>query len=543
MKKSTYCAWVVASIAFLISSTTVMAMRPMRPMTNTTSTKTTMMSRRGGVSHQTHWNAPWGPRLGDKCSTCHDGRPSRRTINYEHCIPCHSPDGKYDGVNDPVIGAKYNWGRRSSRIYDENGNLRPGKEKWCVGCHDDGRAVIDGVIAPNIAGRTMTGTWQSPFAVADTDIDGSENLMDGSLSTGNSGTAGTFIIFDLGRVTDISHIRIFLSSAKTTQWEVYGGKNLQSWTRILLGQSVIFSAPAWEIGASSGWQETRLDNFIPVRYVKLVLVGPNSLDDGYLCEVEFKKDLSYGYYVNGHKITCDNCHDTQSIHIDGRSRTYRASLDNYNSGYRLLDVDVGSEVVPAMEIPRKGCNAEEDLETTNDFALCFKCHDRTMVLGNADSGGIMFQYPLKTNFRNDTHLDQNGHVYNEHVRHMKGRGYCGNSPDWDSDWDGTADSPMSCTACHNVHGSPTPAMTRHGELVSTAGTYDSVPMINFKYINTDNIPDPDLSQVMQSTGGVTQFYGPGPGTVDKNATCKMCHNDRISYKRTPKNLGHSLLYP
>ncbi len=502
-----------------------------------------MGGRPGGVSHQTHLNYDWGPKLGDKCYTCHDGKPGRRTVNYAHCNPCHSPDGAFDGVNDPVIGARYNWGRMSSLIYDDDSaSLRPGKEEWCVGCHDDKPAVIDNTIAPNISGRSMTGDWQSPFAIAESDIPGASNLLDGDPGTGNTGS-GSYVIFDLGEVTDISHIRIYTSSDDSTLWEVYGGSDLTSWTRILLGQSVIFSAPAWEIGKAESWNSNRLDNFIPIRYLKLVRIPVGSLENRYLCEVEFKKDLRYGYYVNGHKIGCDNCHDVKSDHIDGISRTYRAYLNNYNSGYRLMDVETSSGTVPAMEIPRTGCSSSEDLETTNDFALCFKCHDRTKVLGDADASGIMFQYPLQTNFRNDTHVDNNGHVQNEHVRHMRGRGYCGNSPDWDSDWNGTPDSPMSCTACHNVHGSPTPAMTRHGELVSSAGTYDSVPMINFKYIGGDDSPDPDMSNVMQSTGGITQFYGPGPGTVDKNATCKMCHNDSISYRRTPIYLGHSLVYP
>ncbi len=537
MKKADAVLWAVLTFGMLVSVDQTYAMRSSRMDMDQ------KMSGRGGVSHQTHWSAEWGPKLGDKCYTCHDGKPGRRTVNYSHCISCHSPGGAFDGVNDPVIGARYNWGRMSSYIYDDNGALRPGKEKWCVGCHDDGMAIIDNVVAPNISGRSMSGSYESPFSIAESDISDAEHLIDGNPGTGNSGDIGTYVIFDLGRVTEVSHIRIYTASADTTLWEIYGSNDLNDWTRIMLGQTVIFAAPAWEIGVEAGWNENRLDNYIPVRYVKMVRVGPNSLSDNYLCEVEFKKDLRYGYYINGHKVSCDKCHDVRSLHIDGVARSYKASLDNYNQGYRLRDVQVDSESVPAMEIPRKGCSSSEDLETTNDFALCFKCHDRTKVLGDADSSGIMYQYPLQTNFRNDSHTDSTGHVANEHVRHMRGRGYCGNSPDWDSDWNGTPDSPMSCTACHNVHGSPTPAMTRHGELVSHAGTYDSVPMINFKYIGSDDKPDPDLTQVMQSKGGVTQFYGPGPGTVDKNATCKMCHNDSINYRRSPVYLNHSLLYP
>ncbi len=497
----------------------------------------------GWASHHVHWDEAWGPQLGNKCFTCHDGRPSRRTVNYSHCIPCHSPDGAIDGVNDPEIGARYNWGRMASVVYDDSGHLRPGKERWCLGCHDDGTAVINGVPAPNIAGKTMTGDWQAPAAVLDSDFPAADNLLDGDTDTGNVVRDGTYIIFDLGAVTDISHVRFYTTSDQESQWQVYGSTDASTWTRILLGQSVIFAAPAWKVGPDNGWNESRLDVFLPVRYLKLVRVSPPPLTVNSLCEFEYKKDLSYGYFVNGHKIGCDNCHAIRSSHIDGVQRTYQADLGNYTAGYRLVNVEVNGDTVPAMEIPRTGCNAGEDPATSNDFALCFSCHDRSKVLGEIYDSGDMFQYPLQTNFRNDTHLDANGNVRNEHRRHIEGRGYCGNDPVWDSDWDGTPDSPMSCTACHNVHGSPSPAMARHGELASTPGSNDKTPMINLRYLDATGRPDGDLADVLASTGGVTQFYAPGPGTPDKNGTCRMCHNDNITYQRQAVDVNHGLIQP
>ena len=48
------------------------------------------------------------------------------------------------------MGAKDNW---VSGVYDTvSGGLLQGKEKWCVGCHDDVPSVINGVSAPNMAG-------------------------------------------------------------------------------------------------------------------------------------------------------------------------------------------------------------------------------------------------------------------------------------------------------------------------------------------------------------------------------------------------------
>jgi len=52
------------------------------------------------------------------------------------CNDCHSVDGDYNGVRsvDGSVGAKDNW--HSEGIYDADYNFKPGKEKWCAGCHD-----------------------------------------------------------------------------------------------------------------------------------------------------------------------------------------------------------------------------------------------------------------------------------------------------------------------------------------------------------------------------------------------------------------------
>jgi hypothetical protein len=296
---------------------------------------------------------------------------------------------------------------------------------------------------------------------------------------------------------------------------------------------VRFSKPYWEIGAQEGWNEYRLDKFVPVRYIKFVKLQPVFLPANNIVEFQYKSELSYGYMVNGHKLACDYCHDTKSIHIDGNARTYTFAENNYNSGYRLSNVVVGAETVPAMEIPRVGKNNKETLITDNDFALCFTCHDKPNLLGDAYGTGDFLKIPLQTNFRKDGSVDVNGNEVNAHLAHLNGRGMGGNYADWDSDWDGVADSPQSCTTCHNVHGSPNPAMTRHGELASTPGTTDRVPMFNFQYKNAAGVIDADLSDAMESTGAATQFFGGGPGTVEKNFMCGMCHNDSESYERTP----------
>ncbi len=519
-----------------------------------------MAAGAGASSFTTFHNVHLGGEKGDfklTCFNCHGTGGMGMRPSPKACEPCHSPDGAIDGVYDPVVGAWANrpghgdtssgssggrfpfarmgWssGSSGSSIYNADGSLKPGKELWCLGCHDDGHSTVRGVAAPNVAGKTLVGDWESPAGVVESDVQGAENLIDGDIDTGNPFTTASDLVFDLGTTRTISHIRLYTVLDSQVLVEVYGSTDQASWTRILYGRSTMFARPSWEVGPKTGWNEYRLDKFMPIRYVKLVFLRPSSLVVDSLREFQVRSNLSYGYLVNGHKITCDNCHDTQHLHIDGIARTYRADLNNYTVGYRLKDVQVGSETVPAMEVPRVGKDNGEHPRTDNDFALCFKCHDRYKLLGDAYGDGEFFQYPLQTNFRNDDHVDANGNVVNEHLRHLRGRGPDGNDPVWDSDWDGTPDSSPSCTACHNVHGSPNPLMLRHGELTSTPGTVDKVPMFNFQFKGAGGRVNPDLQNVMDSTGGETQFFKGGPGTIEKNHTCKMCHGDRVSYRRAP----------
>lgn len=145
----------------------------------------------GGDSwpHMVHRQMDRGPRLDFEpkgaCINCHgefgvgplfwrDGAPSLEQTTV--CNPCHSPGGAYDGVNDPLVGAKNNWRNNITKgsIYEVGGaRLLPTKQKWCVGCHDgdpedtnnlpsNSRPNGSGVFAPSIAGDgTVYGYWLS----------------------------------------------------------------------------------------------------------------------------------------------------------------------------------------------------------------------------------------------------------------------------------------------------------------------------------------------------------------------------------------------
>ena len=88
------------------------------------------------------------------CADCHDTnnfplfKDGQDLAGTQVCASCHSAGGSYDGVNDPVIGAKNNF---TTGVYAGNA-LKAGKENWCLGCHDQAPSVIQGRTAPNKVG-------------------------------------------------------------------------------------------------------------------------------------------------------------------------------------------------------------------------------------------------------------------------------------------------------------------------------------------------------------------------------------------------------
>ncbi len=176
------------------------------------------------------------------------------------------------------------------------------------------------------------------------------------------------------------------------------------------------------------------------------IYGPNIAGD------ENSTD-TYGFNLTGHKINCLSCHDASKKHIDHEHRTYDAdestgqAINPYSDSYRLQ----GTNSMPST-------------------ALCLDCHNGDEVLGE-DRWDVSHTNLWGTNPIWSTSYG-NGHNYHIDIwsRHF------------DSDWDGVTDSRESCIACHNVHGSPARRMIRHGELISTYGTEDKVPALDFGYL-------------------------------------------------------------
>ena len=150
------------------------------------------------------------------------------------------------------------------------------------------------------------------------------------------------------------------------------------------------------------------------------------------------------------------------------------------------------------------------------FELCFQCHPY-------DEGVFDSTSPYQTNFRDDDE------VINSHHRHL-----IAGALKWDSDWDMTTDSRMSCPACHNVHGSPTPQAIRHGELISTPGTTDKVPALDFRWY--DSTGDNTTNVLSDSRyGDMPPMGGSGAGSIENSKVCDGCHGGMggIKYYRTP----------
>jgi len=208
---------------------------------------------------------------------------------------------------------------------------------------------------------------------------------------------------------------------------------------------------------------------------------------------------TYGFYKTGHAknsdTNCLDCHDASKEHIDHTHRTYMSAADNYQAGYRLAK---------SMVVPRPG---RGDLWAyLDDFALCGDCHNLYEVLGQ-NEGDVSH-----SNFWDDDGSPKNTHPY-----HIKGT-----HVHFDSDWDGVNDSTQTCIACHNVHGPPNQAMIRHGELISTYGTTDKAPGLNFCYLTSLSPDVCDTDADLQLSVGSKI----APNTALSEFVCNGCHSGR-----------------
>jgi len=459
-----------------------------------------------------------GPGIG--CSGCHDTdyfpyfADSETTLAATTvCDNCHSSGGAFDGV----AMAKAGW---DAGIYEADGTtLQSGKETWCAGCHDDqpaySKQVPAEIIVDNLdPGASPAGAWNTSNGMPGYYGSNYHYHLTGAGTdkftwTPAISTPGIYSVY--GRWTQDP------SRAPDATYTIYhdGGNTPVSVNQRANGGIWVFLGAFSFDGVNDKVELVQSANgYVIADAIKFetgpqATFAPNVVGD----------NSTYGFYVTGHNINCLECHDAAQTHIDGEHRTYKVNVNPYSNSYRLRTVN-GQ---PAMILPRPLHPVNTNpLTHPEDFALCFSCHNKNDVLHATGAPGV-------TNFWNNDAAPGNSHnihlmIYTNH---------------FDSDWDGTADSSESCIACHNVHGAPNKVMVRHGELISTLGTTDKVPALNFAYLLP---PSPGTrsaaATLEESIGGSLSFAG---GAISQNKVCAACHSG-INYLRTPY-LGPRVISP
>jgi hypothetical protein len=430
-------------------------------------------------SHSTHTENDSddlkGPNI--TCSDCHDtddypffksGTDGDADGKYnlsetDVCDNCHSPNGAFDGVDNPTFGAKANW---TDGVY-ASPTLKAGKEKWCVGCHDDFPAlnkpqpIEEPIVVDNPQG-TFTGSW--PVSGSLPGFYGS-NYQFHVLGSGTDyfrwtptiSTPGIYEVFarwtaNSTRAPDATYTVYHDggSTSVTRNQRSQGGQwvSLGTFSMDGIGDYVqLAQSPNGEVCADA------------IRWSGGAISAPNVVGN----------NTDYGFYLSGHNMNCLNCHDAAKNHIDGEERTYEVDesqvppvvVNAYTPSYRLKEIDG----LPALNVPNAGGNP---VNRWQDFALCFSCHNRFELL-NAIPTNLNLPH---TNFWDNRTTRGNAHTFHLNFTSLH----------FDSDWDSVVDSGESCITCHNVHGSPSHVMIRHGELISTSGTTDKVPALDFVYL-------------------------------------------------------------
>jgi hypothetical protein len=423
-------------------------------------------------SHSTHTENDSddlkGPNIA--CSDCHntssypnfaDGATTLAATTV--CDNCHSQAGAYGGA----AMAKASW---DAGIYETDATtFQPGNEQWCASCHDDAPAYSNGtdpIVIDNPA-ATFVGSWSTYSSDPEIWWFYGDDFRYKDAGTGSSTAtwapdipqAGTYSVYawwtaNANRASNAPYTINYDGGSETVevnqkvnggQWNYLGTYTFAAGTsgNVVLSDDADgrLHADAIKFERGSG----------PGTY------APNVTGD----------NTTYGFYVTGHKVSCTNCHDPSKGHIDGEHRTYEidesddnAVVSPYCDSYRLRYID-GE---PSMTVPRIA-SPNLALAQWRDFALCFDCHNRYEVIGEA------YNDVSHTNLWDEDDTPNNSHWY-----------HLGMNDTSDSDFDGTVDSGDTCIACHNVHGSPTGPMIRHGELISNPETMNKVPSLNFFYL-------------------------------------------------------------
>jgi len=461
------------------------------------------------------------------CLDCHDVRPSANKLatfkdhkalkDTNTCDKCHSPGGAFDGVNDPVIGAK---AHSRDGVYDDStdiGELKAGMADWCGGCHDNSPAVIKGVTAPNIMGDNVTYGYK--ITGHKISCSACHNLnakhMDGETRT-------------------YSH--------DSNPWDPVDPHNYQNGYR--LNQSMIIPLLNGSLG---GYYQDRFTLcFTCHDYAKILgKTAPyqTNFQDQDALGVEINRHLSH---ISSGRVSWDSDWDylqvPDEIIVDNINAVFVGDwqLDDTLSGYFGTDYQwkpLGSGICKATwipQIPQSGVYkvyvrwpASSTWASDARFTIVYNGGSFTQsvnqqVKGNSWNLLSSFSFVQGTSGYVQLSDLASGPVVADAVKFG----------------DALLDSRMSCPACHNVHGAPNPAMIRHGELISTRGTQDKLPALSFRWYKADSYT-PTIFGDESSYGDMPVLGGPGGGSLEDSSVCIGCHsgNAPIKYDRVYQTLA------
>jgi uncharacterized delta-60 repeat protein len=496
------------------------------------------------VPHYAHRTSPRGPEVGDDCTHCHDigAVPAHDNVNWDACDTCHSPGGVFNGVNDAQFGAIANWKNSDSvaggnpatadesLIYESDGTLKAGKDKWCAACHDHetGTSLIDD-FSSYATTEELQVEWKKGSDVVDRTIYYGTtassmqpwehgNAMTVSLDWSNSPTVGW------GRVkrsfdppidlSDRTHFNFYLKlDDRTEVASVVVG--LQKPDDIICSASVAtgsgngFKNEIWHLVSVprsafdiTDWGEVKLIRFT-IKEQSADQMGTTTVwFDEIGCDVTgpdvVRNDVDSGYYKTGHKMYCFRCHDTTGDHIDNNRAPFLEYIDTTNNptDFRFYD-----DPDMQMELPYSGGY------TTEQFALCYQCHEESWIMEDASA----LDYDpndLNTNFNSSGWSQHNLHRY-----HITGWG-------------------ATCVLCHDPHGQWNPAMNRieAGDLVYAYGDGDTIENRQVDTRPANGVPDWYDSEA--------NMRGRLVGYFDSNL-CTACHPGAyMEYYRIYKRISH-----
>ncbi|MGA1874474.1 MAG: hypothetical protein ACMUIA_02590 [bacterium] len=461
--------------------------------------------------HDTHYgHDPRGVFL--NCNNCHqmhngDNECGPLLIDCQVCNGCHSPNGAYDGVNDPIIGARNYW--RSGGVYQQpdRTELLPGLENWCAGCHDNGSSVCEGAAAPNVMG---------------------DNATHGYNITGHKITCT--VCHDVTK----KHIREDYSSYTRTYshssnpWNADDPYNYQNGYRLTYRMIIPLG-----IGPLGGYAQDRFALcFTCHDYDRLMgNTAPyqtNFQDDGinrhlsHLSTPRTAWDSDWDYLNVPDEIIVDNT--SAQFVCDWPSASTVPGY--YGTDYQMHDPGIGSCTVtwtPQVPETREYTvyvrwPASSTFAGDAVFTVMYNGGTFITAVDQRTAGGrwnLLGTFPFVQGTSGYVQLSDSatGTVIADAIKLG----------------DSILDSRISCPACHNVHGSPTPAMIRHGALISTPGTKNKEPALSYRWYKADGLT-PAIFGDESCFGDIPALGGPGGGSLEDSKVCVGCHGGPMPIK-------------